>query len=1003
MIQRSKAFQGRLLASSIFVSAALAATPALAQDDAQPSGDTAQAAEAEGEGEQIVVTGTLVRNPNLVASSPVNVIGEDEIELQQANVAEELLRELPGAVPNIGSAVNNGQGGASYVDLRGLGSNRNIVLLDGNRLVPSDQVGRVNLNIIPVALIQRVDVLTGGASTTYGADAVSGVVNFITRRDFAGIDFNVSNQITERGDGNTIRADLTIGANFDDGRGNVAISLGYGEADAVYQGARPFSLNQVGSVNGISAGGSGTSVPTTIGFFGPQPAGQINPAGTDLIAPYAGFNFNPYNLLQTPFERFSIYGQGRYELSDALEIYGRGLFSKTSVGTVAAPSGIFGDTLTVNANNPFLPAGIRNRLCADQPFVPAGFGAGPQTITAAQCAAAATAAGPADPNYRVLTIGGVYRRTTELGPRVSDYTSQVFDMRVGALWHITDSIDLDVSGAYGESNELQTQTGYTITNRIQQALLANNATTCQTVTGGCVPLNVFGAEGSITPAQAGFVSGASGIQQNTSLAQARALISGDFGLTIPWSNEPVAFAVGGEFREYTAAQLPDSLSQQGLLGGAGGATSAFQGGYNVYEAFGELIMPIVQDRPFFNELNLEAGIRYSSYGVDAPGSPSFTTTTWKVAGTWAPIASLRFRGNYQRAVRAPNISELFTPNFTALTNLTTDPCQGAAPVGNANLTAVCIAQGATAAQIGAIPAPNAGQINVTTGGNPNLGPETASTWTAGLVFRPDFVPGLSMSVDYYHILITDAITTPTPGDVIGACFGTITAASAGSAACTGIRRNPVNGGLSGPTAGANPVRGIPGPLSNLGRLETSGIDFVINYRRDLSFIGGAIDLGLVLNWTDESLFQATPSGVNRDCVGLYSVNCLSIQPEWSWSQRTTFSWDNIDISLLWRRIDAVSYEFAPGAFTGTITGVGPLVGTVADFDRIKAYNYFDLTGRFAIGDHLTITLSVQNLLDKQPPVVGNTIGSTTYNSGNTYPSTYDTLGRRFVAAARLRF
>ena len=999
MTQRSTGVRARLLTSTIAASAALAATPALAQEE--PAAATT--AEEVGEDQAIVVTGTLVRNPNLVASSPVNVIGEEEIELQQANVAEELLRELPGAVPNIGSAVNNGQGGASYVDLRGLGSNRNIVLLDGNRLVPSDQVGRVNLNIIPVALIQRVDVLTGGASTTYGADAVSGVVNFITRRDFAGIDLNVSEQITDRGDGNTFRADLTIGANFDDGRGNVALSVGYGEADPVYQGARPFSVNQVNSATGASAGGSGTAVPTTIGFFGAQPAGQLNPQSTDLIAPYAGFNFNPYNLLQTPFERFSIYGQGRYEVSDDIEIYSRGLFSKTSVGTVAAPSGIFGDTLTINANNPFLPAGVRARLCADQPSVPVGFGAGPQTITPAQCTAAATAAGPGDPNYRVLTIGGVYRRTTELGPRVSDYTSQVFDYRAGAIWHITNSIDLDVAGAYGESNEVQTQTGYTITNRIQQSLLANNAAACQDPTGGCVPLNIFGQEGSITPAQAGFVSGASTIQQNTTLAQARALLSGDFGWSVPWANDAVSFAIGGEFREYRAAQIPDALSEQGLLGGAGGVTVAFEGGYNVYEAYGELIIPVVQDRPFFDELILEGGIRYSSYQVDAPGSPSFTTTTWKAAGTWAPIDSLRFRGNYQRAVRAPNIAELFTPNATVLTNLTTDPCQGAAPVGNANLTAVCIAQGATAAQIGSIPAPNAGQINVTTGGNPNLLPETAKTWTIGAVFQPDFVPGLSLSVDYYHILITDAITTPTPGDVLGACFNNITAASATSVACTSIRRNPVNGGLSGPTTGANPVRGILGPLSNLGRLETSGIDFVINYRRDLGFLGAAIDLGLVLNWTDESLFQATPTGENRDCVGLYSENCLSIQPEWSWSQRTTLSFDNIDISLLWRHISAQTYEFAPAAFSGTIFGVGPLVGTQADFNRIPAYDWFDLTGRFAIDDHLTITLSVQNLFDKQPPVVGNTIGSTTYNSGNTYPSTYDSLGRRFVASARLRF
>src|SRR5688500_8607162 len=440
MIQRSKLTQGRLLASTIFAGSALIASPAFAQEP-QTTESVVESTET-GDEDAIIITGTLVQNPNLVATAPVNSVGEEEIQLQQTNVAEELLRELPGAVPNIGSAVNNGQGGASYVDLRGLGSQRNIVLLDGNRIVPSDQVGRVNLNNIPVALVQRVDVLTGGASTTYGADAVSGVVNFITRRDFAGLQLDLSNQITEMGDGHTFRADLTLGANFDDGRGNVVLAVGYGEADPIYQGARDIGVNQVSSTSGASAGGSGTAVPSRIAFFGPQSTQQLNQTSTALVPTYSTFNFNPYNLFQTPFERFSVYGSGRYEVSDAIEIYARGLYSKTSVGTVSAPSGIFGDTLTTNANNPYLPAAVRQQICADQPNVPVGFGAGPQTITPAECTAAATAL-PGTAAYRVLTIGAIYRRTTELGPRVSDYTSNVFDYRAGAVWHITNSVDLD--------------------------------------------------------------------------------------------------------------------------------------------------------------------------------------------------------------------------------------------------------------------------------------------------------------------------------------------------------------------------------------------------------------------------------------------------------------------------------------------------------------------------------------------------------------------------------
>ena len=264
--------RARLLASTLLVGAVVVSTPAFAQVAGDNSGiraggatatqETTPGANAQGEvglttseaapsepnsQGDIVVTGSLISNPALVASAPVTVVGQEEIQLRQSNTAEQILRDLPGAVPSIGSAVNNGNGGASYVNLRGLGSNRNIVLLDGQRITTSGLVGRVDLNNIPLALVERVDTLTGGAATTYGADAVAGVVNFITRSDFAGIDASASNQITEQGDGAYFRGDLTIGANFDDGRGNAVFSIGYQQADPVYQGARDFSINNIDS------------------------------------------------------------------------------------------------------------------------------------------------------------------------------------------------------------------------------------------------------------------------------------------------------------------------------------------------------------------------------------------------------------------------------------------------------------------------------------------------------------------------------------------------------------------------------------------------------------------------------------------------------------------------------------------------------------------------------------------------------------------------------------
>ena len=272
-------YRSRLLASTLLVSAALAATAAQAQDANQAnqpktgvqstdpaapaagvsSQESAPPADVNSQGD-IVVTGSLISNPALVSSSPVSVIGQEEINLRQTNTAEQILRDLPGAVPSIGQQVNNGNGGAAFADLRGLGNFRNVVLLDGARIVPSSVVGRVDLNNVPLALVERVDTLTGGAATTYGADAVSGVINFITRSDFSGMELNMSKGITERGDGANTRADLTLGANFDDGRGNAVLSVGYQKSDPIYQGARRISQNNYTSTSG-SRGGSGTTVP----------------------------------------------------------------------------------------------------------------------------------------------------------------------------------------------------------------------------------------------------------------------------------------------------------------------------------------------------------------------------------------------------------------------------------------------------------------------------------------------------------------------------------------------------------------------------------------------------------------------------------------------------------------------------------------------------------------------------------------------------------------------
>lgn len=1040
-------------AAPMVLGLAMVSSPAFAQDQDVQEADAADES-------VIVVTGSRISNPNLELSSPVGVVTSEELELRQTNVAEQFLRELPSAIPSIGSAVNNGNGGSSFVNLRGIGSVRNLVLLDGRRFVPADTTGRVDLNSIPLAVIERTDVLTGGATTTYGADAISGVVNFITKRDFAGVELNLSEQITEEGDGNIFRADLTIGANFDDGRGNVVLSVGYQDQDPIFQGDRAFGEFNVSSFSG-NPGGSSNAVPANIVFassidpaticdpmtladpddatlcpnitgsflglrdgvqstfgglgFTGGIAAQINDAGTDIISNDptnlldngqfnpTPFNFNPFNIYQTPFERFNIFSSARYEISESVELYSQAAFSKQTVSTIIAPGGSFFNTYTFNLNNPLIPEAIASRI-----------GAGLGLTGAAYTAARNTAFGPTladgstNPDYTTFQAQ-VRRRTVEVGTRNSDFTSTLFNLVVGARGSITDNITYDISGTYGESERIQRQSGFARRARIDNAILGLPDGTCVNGGGdGCVPINFFGTLGNLGPqaAQDYVFNLTQQVITGTSIATVNATVAGDLGFG--FTDTPIQFAAGGEYREFTATRLSDEASQTpGAVVGGGGAAPDINGSYDVYDAFAELSIPVFEGESFAESLTIDLGARYSDY------STAGTEFTWKAGGSWEVIPGLTFRGNFQRSSRAPNIGELFTPVSTQLSNLANDPCQG--PVTDAmgvttgsiptgNLLAACLLQvpagspGAAAITSGNVAPPAAGQINITTGGNLALQTEQAETWTIGVAFQPEAIPGLSVTVDYFNIKVTDAISAPTPGDSIAACFDN---PSATNPFCTQefISRSAFTGGLDGDPA---QVQGLILQQSNLGTIATDGIDLSVRYGTPLT---DNIDLSMSFDgtWTNKNLFQATPTSINRECVGFYSVNC-NPQSEFSFSQRTslTFS-EEFTLSLRWRYLSGVEQEPQDIIDNGqAFIGNSPLFGDV-DFTQIPAESYFDLTGQWDISENVLLTVTVQNLFDNTPPVVGNNIGTTAFNSGNTYPSTYDALGRRYGASVKFSF
>ena len=945
-----------------------AGAPNSPSDVATQSRETAKALDTL---QEVVVTGSLITDSNLAKSSPVLSIGEVEMELRQTNVAEELLRTVPGAVAATNAEIINSTYGASTISLRGLGENRNIVLLDGARVTPWGLDGSVDLNDIPLGLIDHVEVLTGGAASTYGADAVAGVINFITKKSFSGAQIDTTDQVNSRGDGNTLRTNILLGGNFDDHNGNAVISFGYINSKGLFRNERPGTEPTIDSFSGQLSDSSGTTLPGSFSVPG-QGILQIDPSSGRLVPQYGSFDGGYYQSLATPFERYNIFGSVNEKLVGDIETYGQIMFSKYFVSAPYSPTDAVGALFQIPYSNPFLPAAARGQFCAANGLSPA------------QCAAAATATSPGDPNYQTFSTE-VFRPLVERGNTGLDWYTTLYQLRYGFRGPITSHLSFEVYGSYGQGENTQILTANGLFSNMQQALLATNPTSCLDPANGCAPLNVFGPAGSASQAAVNFVTGGpTYITTRTTLGVGHAGLSGDAGFAIPTAQTAIRYAVGLEYRKYAVDTLPDQTSAEPGQLLDDGAIPQFSGSYNVKEEFAEIIAPLMEDRPLAKNLTLELGGRESDY------STAGHNFTWKAGGSWEPADGLKVRGNFQVAARAPNIGELYTPQSRGFASISADPCAGPNVTAGSNLGRICEAQGAPASALGTII--TTGEINSVIGGNPDLGVETARTYTFGVVYTPESLRTLSASLDYYHIAVANAISQAAPDDVIDLCFSqNYNPGLNVTPACTAIRRNPTTGNLSGDQS---TTPGLPLLYSNLGTLQTEGMDLSVNDRVRLPF--GLLTLGFDGNFTQKASFKSRPTTETRQCAGYYSVNCESIQPKLSWTQRTTLSVHDIDVSLLWQYIGAEKYE--PLAL---VDDGGPEFGPLPQYQRIGAYNYFTLTGQWKPTDRLKITLMVQNLFDKQPPFVGSTIGYYNYNDANTYPATYDVQGRRYGLNATL--
>ncbi|MGC5796213.1 TonB-dependent receptor domain-containing protein [Sphingomonas sp. NFX23] len=1026
----NRILRNRLLATTICVGAVMAASPSYAQ--AVPGNAPANSGPIEGQAPEvaapaasdpsatapgdIVVTGSRIPTPNLSSASPVTVLNSAEIKLTGVTRVEDLINQLPQAFGDQGGNVSNGSTGTSTVNLRNLGANRTLVLINGRRLVPGDVTdSAADINFIPAALIKRVDVLTGGASSTYGADAVGGVVNFIMDDNFSG--FRVDGQYSllqhdnnsnakglrdalnrqnfgfpdgNSASGGTVDVTATIGGGFDDNKGHITAYVGYRKINALLQSKRDYSscgLTTAGAPAGsVACGGSFSSNNFVTSAEGGGSTTYQLGQGRTFTPGSNVYNFGPTNYYQRPDERYTAGFFAHYDVSDAFKPYLEGMFMDDRSVAQIAPSGDFGNTLSINCDNPLLSAQQSAIVCAPGNLLDS-------TGTSIN-GGGTTAANFIDPTTgRTYNRGAlqVYRRNVEGGPRQDDLQHTSYRIVAGAKGNVAKGISYDAYYQYGRTNFQETYRNDVSISRLTKSLDVVNVggtPTCRSVVDGsdpnCVPYDIFTA-GGVSQAAVNYL-GTPGFQRGSTSEQvvsasATALL-GEYGIKSPFADEGVAINAGYEYRKESLQLATDLEFSTGDLSGQGAPTLPVAGSFSVNEGYTEVRLPVVHDR-FIYDLSFSGGYRYSDYKI---GNRKTSTNTYKFEGTFAPIRDITFRAAYNRSVRAPNIQELFAPSRVAL-NGSNDPCAGAIGANgtvNGNTAAQCALTGVTAAQFGNISENPAAQYNGLIGGNANLTPEKADTYTVGVVLQPSFIPRLAITVDAFQIKVDKTITTIGQDTTLTTCIAT-----ADPTFCGLINRDQFG------SLWRTPNGYVVDTNQNLGSIKTRGIDVGASYSHEIGSIGS---LGLSMNGTYLDQFK-TDNGVSApyDCSGYYGLQCGTPAPKWRHRARATFTTtDGVGLSVQWRYFDPVKLDRTSG--NPTLAGPSALVN-----QRIPAQSYFDLTATVAIADNYTFRLGVNNILDRDPPLVTSQALSPVFGNGNTYPNVYDALGRYIFAGVTLNF
>ena len=957
--------------------------------------------------EEVVVTGSRLTKSNVTSSVPLVQIGAEEINSRGVARVEDVVNILPNVFVSQTAEVANGASGTSTLNLRGLGSQRTLVLIDGKRLpFGSPFSSSANVDMVPARMVERVDIVTSGASAVYGSDAVAGVVNFITKKDFEGFEFDyqystnynkndngyMENLLAEAdffdpGATTTGAASLMsvlMGVNSDDGRGNITLFGTYEDMEEMLGKDRDTgACTLFGSSNPFCGGSS--NFRRFNGTIGNGVAGTVFQELNGELVPFTGrsdmyYNYGAVNHYQRPVERWNLGASGHYELTESVEAYFDTTYMNNKTAAQIAESASFNRPFSTNCDNPLLLGGNPNNNPNGVRLgdMTGTFDANGDFISCLDWMAAG------NESIDVQFINS--HRNVEGGPRVSTYENSTWRAIFGLRGDINDDFAFDIFGQFAATEGTRISQNDLNFNRVQQALFivddGSGNPVCRDTSGGCVPWNIFtrNADGStgVTDEAAAFIAGVGIVTGDTEQTVFGGTIEGDltnFGIKSPMAEAGMTGLVGFEYREDYLGRLSDDISKisggRGLTG-TGGATLPIAGEIEVEEIFMEMSMPLITGQPMIQELGLTAGYRYSDYTTTGNGvSNTFDADTYFAGLSWAPNDEVRFRVNQSVAIRAPNVFDLYVGINTGLVELSPvngdgDQCSGPNPVAT---QAQCANTGLSAAQYGTVDPSAAGQFNLITGGNPNLVAERGETTTFGVVITPSMIEDLTIAIDYFDIEVTDAIGSVPAQTSYDRCLTT-----GDPAFCANIRRDTAGTLHLLNEAPGGGLAGISTQNVNVATDATEGVDVNITYSLDMSDMG-SLNFDYAATFLDTNYTIAIPGDDKVECTGAYAGPCGLPAPEYN--HRFLATWVtpyDLTVSATWRHIGETD-----------LYGLTDPQGYLED--SMEERNYLDLAATYDYSENVQVRFGANNLLGDDAPVT--TSSGTGTGNNNTYPGLFD--------------